>query len=129
MFERAKDWEDFLSCVERRQDADLMAAHFGLRVKDIYQYRQMYDGVNTLTEFGEMPDNLRQYAVGFKYRHLIRWIDTDDIKRARTDYDMGLVEIVTGPGVVKNEPAWILYAIPRKSPVRRELYFSAAQYA
>src|SRR3990167_2770842 len=125
MLERDQDWTDLLFCIEEQRPVETVSRHFGIPVPHVLHYRDMHDGLPVLHAHGRIPERLREFAVGFRYRAVIRWVITNDIKRARSDYDVGAAEMATGPGFVRDEPAWILYSFPRKAPANRPLYFSA----
>jgi len=68
------------------------------------------------------PEWCRKYAIAIK-DVLAIWPEADylRIEQARTDYDAGYIEMIQ----LRVEDKFILYAIPRKTRVRRRPYFNA----
>lgn len=129
MLERDTDWDEFTFCIiNQGHQLEIISQHFGLNLQQVIKYRDMHRGLPVLQEHASLRPELAPFAVGFKYRSVIRWFPTEEIKRARTDYDVGQVELATGVAVVRDEPAWVLYAIPRKTPANRPLYFTAPAF-
>jgi hypothetical protein len=131
MLDRESDWRRFLNLIStaKHHDAAYISAQTEIGLDtvrgfmDQAQLRLPDDLVNNI------PKRLLHYPVGFRYRRLSRWVMTERIKRARQDYDSGLVELTTGLFKVSGEDAWVLFAIPRSTKVTREPYFSAPVFS
>ena len=129
MLERDQDWNEFTYCIINESDKlETISRHFGLNLQQVIKYRDMRVGLPILQTQAALRPELAPFAVGFKYRSVIRWFPTEEIKRARSEYDVGQVELATGTAIVKDEPAWVLYSIPRKTPANRALYFTAPAF-
>lgn len=125
-FDRDSDWRTFLSLVTtaKPEDAPEISARAGVGPSVVLGYMDQVHGYEMLKKFGNIRADLAPHAVGFRYRALGRWVTTERIRCAQRDYDAGLVEVVTGLFAVRGEPAWVLFAIPRKTPAKRkEAYF------
>lgn len=125
MLDRESDWMRFLAVVmnaprERAQEISFQT-EIGLDTVTGYMDQAQFEEAS----LEGIPIEKRDYAVGFRYRRLGRWMMTDDIKQARKNYDAGESELATGLYKINGEDAWVLFEFPRRVRAKRDPYFAA----
>lgn len=72
----------------------------------------------------EIPERLREFLIEVK-PVCAEWSMSDALKKARQEYDDGLVELCVGRIRRAHGDVLVLYRIPRVRPTQRRPYFSS----
>ncbi len=100
-----------------------IARDMSLSVREVEAVDVEHNGRFNYTPEGlGQPEMLRHMIARYDIREQSEWDNSDPkIIQAREDYDAGKIEMATG----RDGFFMLLYAIPRKTPADRPLYFSA----
>ncbi len=115
------DNKQLLDFLKSHVDDETISRHIGISPRAVKEYRKQLNGADYLRLHGQFPPGLKPHAVAFRHRLLTNhWIETATLYRVKREYDEGKIELCQGLALVDNEQCWVLYAIPRRNPIKRK---------